>query len=96
MNPVLRLAFLLNSLEEMLSPLKDLYRHAHDQVVLRRLGPIEQGRHLHAQAALFGRTLVNLSAGSECPVWLDRVANAGCWVYVWQFAPTVCISVLRS
>lgn len=78
----------------MLPSLKDLYRHAHDQVALWGLGLVEKGRHLHAQAALFWRALVNISAGSECPVWLDRVANAGCWIYVWQLAPTVRVSIL--
>jgi hypothetical protein len=55
---------LLNSLEEMLPSLQDVYRHARSQVALWRLGLVEKGRQLHTQAALFRRTIVNVSASS--------------------------------
>ena len=87
---------MLNGLEEMLPSVEDLYRHADSQVTLWGLGLVEKGRHLHTQAALFRRPLVDFSARSKCPVWLGRVANSRLWVNIWQLAPMICVSILQS
>ena len=80
----------------MLASLQDLYRHTHSQVALRRLGSVEKGSHLHTQAALSWRTLVNLSVSPERPVWLDSVAYPGRGIDVGQLAPVTCVSTLQS